>query len=98
METFGLTIIEAFSNHCVVIASKIGAAEIIIKNGDNGFHYAPGDVRSLQKAIRKWANLDKEKKHQMYKNAYKAYQYRFSSKTQAKYFEKIYNIFEQKIQ
>jgi glycosyltransferase involved in cell wall biosynthesis len=47
LETFGMTIVEAFSTGTPVIASKIGGAEFLVQHGINGLHYTPGKVDEL---------------------------------------------------
>lgn len=56
-ETFGRTIIEAFSCGVPVIASRIGAITELICDGENGFLVNPGDIQDLQRIIRlMWEN------------------------------------------
>lgn len=47
METFGMTIIEAFSTGTPVIAAKIGGAEQLVQNSYNGLHYTPANAPEL---------------------------------------------------
>lgn len=46
-ETFGLTMIEAFSNGLPVVASRLGAMAEIVIPGKNGEHFRPGDPDDL---------------------------------------------------
>lgn len=91
MEPFGLTIVEAFSNYCTVITSDIGAPPTIVTDGLDGFHYAFGDINSLQAVINKWATLSPTEKQLKRDNAYRTYQTKFSSQRQFLYFDAIYN-------
>ncbi|MBD1395616.1 glycosyltransferase family 4 protein [Pontibacter sp. JH31] len=47
LETFGMTIVEAFSTGTPVIAAKIGGAEQLVEDGLNGLHYTPGHAAEL---------------------------------------------------
>ncbi len=53
-ETFGRTIVEAFACGTPVIASRRGAAADIVRDGETGFLFQPGDPASLAEKIR-WA-------------------------------------------
>ncbi len=50
-ETFGRVIVEAMSFGCPVVATKTGGIPEIIKDGENGLLYAPGDHRALAAAV-----------------------------------------------
>ncbi|MCP2044804.1 glycosyltransferase family 4 protein [Pontibacter sp. HSC-36F09] len=52
METFGMTIIEAFSTGTPAIAAKIGGAEQLVEDGINGLHYTPGQPAELAEKVR----------------------------------------------
>jgi glycosyltransferase involved in cell wall biosynthesis len=51
-ENFPMTIGEAFSVGLPVVASKLGAAEEIVQDSINGFHFAPGSAPSLASRLR----------------------------------------------
>lgn len=51
METFGMTIIEAFSTGTPVVAAKIGGAEQLVEDGVNGLHYSPGRAAELSEKV-----------------------------------------------
>ncbi|MHC2992530.1 hypothetical protein OB13_13415 [Pontibacter sp. HJ8] len=51
LETFGMTIIEAFSTGTPVIAAKIGGAEQLVEHGVNGLHYTPGNAAELAEKV-----------------------------------------------
>jgi glycosyltransferase involved in cell wall biosynthesis len=96
LETFGLTIIEAFSNHCLVIASNIGAPSTIVDDKKNGFHFKAGDVNDLKHKIEIANLLTPEKEKQMRDNAYNTYLNLYSSEKQYAYFNEIYNVKKEK--
>ena len=50
-ETFGRTIAEAFSRGTPVIASDLGAMSELVKHGENGRLFQPGNVNELQEAV-----------------------------------------------
>lgn len=52
-ESFNLVVREAQSAGIPVIASKIGALPEVIKNGDNGFLFEPGNISELTRIINK---------------------------------------------
>lgn len=51
LETFGMTIVEAFSTGTPVIAAKIGGAAQLVEHKHNGLHYKPGDASALAEQI-----------------------------------------------
>lgn len=89
-ETFGLTIIEAFSNHCPVIAARIGAPKFLIEHNKNGLHFEAGNELDLKYKIEKWSNLPPAEKEKMRENAFESYQKHYAPDLQLEYFEKIY--------
>jgi mannosyltransferase len=50
-EGFGLTLIEAMSAGCALVASRAGAAEVVVKDGITGVLTPPGDVDALVEAL-----------------------------------------------
>lgn len=50
-EGFGLTLIEAMSAGAAIVASRAGAAEIVVEDGANGMLVPPGDVDALVAAL-----------------------------------------------
>ena len=53
-ETFGLTIIEAYSTGLPVIASAVGAAAELVRDGSTGLLYEAGNAAALAKGV-EWA-------------------------------------------
>jgi mannosyltransferase len=50
-EGFGLTLIEAMSTGAALVASRAGAAELVVENGVTGVLTPPGDVDALVAAL-----------------------------------------------
>ncbi len=50
-EGFGLTLIEAMSVGAALVASRAGAAELVVENGVTGVLTPPGDVHALVNAL-----------------------------------------------
>jgi mannosyltransferase len=53
-EGFGLTPLEAMASGVPVVASRVGAFEALIREGETGTLVPPGDAASLTEAIRGW--------------------------------------------
>lgn len=89
-EPFGLTITEAFSNRCAVIASNIGAPKSTVKNDVNGLHFRYNETEDLEKALKKWKSLSDVEKEIFRQNAFKTYQEQYSVKIQSDLIDSIY--------
>ena len=76
-ETFGLTIVEAFSQTLPVIASRLGAMAEIVEDGVTGLHFTPGDAADLAAKVR-WANEHPEEMRQMGANARRVYEAKYT--------------------
>jgi mannosyltransferase len=50
-EGFGVTLIEAMSVGAALVASRAGAAELVVNDSDNGLLVPPGDVTALAAAL-----------------------------------------------
>jgi mannosyltransferase len=50
-EGFGLTLIEAMAIGAALVASRAGAAELVVEDGDTGVLVPPGDVDALAAAL-----------------------------------------------
>lgn len=90
-ETFGMTIIEAFSNKTPVIASAIGSPQTLVKNFETGFLFDPGDSQDLRSKVELFAALTEEEKKTMQQNAFTAYKQEYSKEKQLEYFKEIYS-------
>ena len=89
-ETFGLTIIEAFSNYCPVIAAHIGAPKYLIENNKNGFHFEAGNAMDLKAKLSEWMKLSDSKKEEFRHQAFRSYQTLYAPEQQRQYFDDIY--------
>jgi glycosyltransferase involved in cell wall biosynthesis len=54
LETFGLTVTEAFASGTPAIVAAVGAPSDLIEEGKTGLHFRPGDVADLVTKVR-WA-------------------------------------------
>lgn len=68
-EVFGMVYIEAMLQGCIVIASKGGGFDGIIKDGINGFLCNPGDEKMLTKIYISILNMSSEERNQIGQNA-----------------------------
>jgi glycosyltransferase involved in cell wall biosynthesis len=50
-ETFGLVVIEAFAHGVPVVATRLGALEELVDDGETGALVEPGDLEGLRKAL-----------------------------------------------
>jgi mannosyltransferase len=50
-EGFGLTLLEAMAAGCALVASRAGAAEVVVEDGITGVLTPPGDVEALVAAL-----------------------------------------------
>ena len=50
-EGFGLTLLEAMSSGAALVASRAGAAELVVEDGVTGVLTPPGDVEALVAAL-----------------------------------------------
>jgi glycosyltransferase involved in cell wall biosynthesis len=50
-EPFGMVVIEAFAAGVPVIASNLGSLAELIRHGDNGLHFSPGDATDLAQQV-----------------------------------------------
>ena len=68
-ETFGLVYLEAMLQGCIVIASRFGGADGIIKDGENGFLCEEGNEEELARIFNRIRNMRCEKKNEISKQA-----------------------------
>ena len=71
-ETFGMALIEAFSYGLPVIASALGSMAEIVKNGETGLLFEPGNPDDLATKIR-WLIDNPDESRRMGHNARQAY-------------------------
>lgn len=90
-ETFGMSIIEAFSNGTPVIASKLGQMKNLITDKYNGLHFEAGNEEDLNEKVNFFENLS-EQTMQVYRmNAHKTYEEKFTPEINAQALFSIYN-------
>jgi len=89
-ETFGMTIVEAFNEGTLVLASNIGSIKSIIKNYYNGILFESGNSHDLLKKI-KWIINNPNKCDQIALNAKKYFDEKYSSNQNYNQKIKIYN-------
>ena len=68
-ETFGLVYLEAMLQGCIVIASKFGGVDGIIKDGENGFLCEEGDEEKLIRVFNRIKSMTIEEKRTISRNA-----------------------------
>lgn len=76
-ETFGLAIIEAFACGTPVIASRLGSAAELVRDGENGLLFEAGNVQDLTDKIL-WALSNPLEMEEMGRRAYREYDKRYS--------------------
>ena len=90
LETFGLTVIESFASHCVVITCDIGGPSEIVTDGVNGIHFKSGDVEDLKRQVKTWYNFSEARQEDMRNNAYQTYLNLYAPDKQLRFFKEIY--------
>lgn len=68
-ETFGLVYLEAMLQGCIVIASKFGGVDGIIRDGENGFLCEEGNEQELIQIFTKIRQLNNESRMRLSKKA-----------------------------
>lgn len=87
-ETFGMVVIEAYSNGLPVIASNIGNLKDIIKDEKTGIKFKYNDKNDLCNKVRAFEKMDR---YYLSDNAFKYYNNSFTSKRN---YEKLIEIYE----
>ena len=93
-ETFGLTIIEAFSHCKPVIASNLGAMADLVENGETGILFTPMNTQELAEKVR-WLWNNPEECQRMGRNARREYEEKY---TPEKNYEMLINIYQEVIE
>lgn len=70
-ESFGYSIIESYACGIPVIASDMGGARELIKEGDTGFLFVPGNSKDLQKQVSRMLEIDEKNLMSMKKKSLK---------------------------
>lgn len=76
-ETFGMVAIEAFATGTPVIASRIGALAELVRDGETGLLFEPGDAKDLTRKLR-WAMANPESMRAMGHRARALYEANFT--------------------
>lgn len=89
-ETFGLTVIEAFSKGTPVIASKIGCMQELVDHGRTGLHFESGNSDSLTTQV-EWMLAHEFQWKQMRTNARAEFEAKYSAD---KNYDMLMNIYQ----
>lgn len=68
-ETFGLVYLEAMLQGCIVIASKFGGVDGIIRDGENGFLCEEGNEQELIQIFKKIRQMDNDSRMKLSRKA-----------------------------
>lgn len=88
-ENFPRTIVEAFACGLPVIASRIGALADIVRDGETGLLFKPGDPRDLADKLA-WAQANPVRMAEMGRNARVQYEAEFSAEVNYRRLMEIY--------
>lgn len=88
-ENFPRTIVEAFACSLPVIASRLGAMETLIREGETGLLFAPGDARDFASKIA-WARAHPDEMRRMGSAARAEYDARYTSRSNFSQLMQIY--------
>jgi glycosyltransferase involved in cell wall biosynthesis len=89
-ETFGLALIEAFACGTPVIASRHGAFAELVKDGETGLLFTPGDARALADRIA-WADSHPDEMLAMGRAARREYERHYTPRRNIDMLIDIYN-------
>ena len=89
-ENFPRTLVEAFACGLPVIASRIGALAELVRDGETGLLFEPGNAQDLA-AKMIWAKSHPEEMERMGSNARKQYESEFSAEVNYRLLMKIYD-------
>lgn len=89
-ETFGMVAIEAFACGTPVIASRLGAAAEIVRDGHTGLHFTPGDAQDLAVKV-EWAIEHTREMEQMGRNARSEYETKYTAERNYEMLMQIYH-------
>lgn len=88
-ETFGLVYLEAMLQGCIVIASKFGGVDGIIKDGENGFLCEEGNEEDLIRIFKKIREMKQEEKEKISHSAVETAKCFTESRVARRYLESI---------
>ena len=92
-EPFGTTIVEAFNEGTLVLASNIGSIKSIIKDKYNGLLFNPGNQKDLIRKV-KWILKNPDKCDQIAHNAKKEFNKKYSTNSN---YNQLINIYKDAI-
>ena len=88
-ETFGLSVVEAFSCGLPVIAARIGSLAEIVRDGVTGLHFEPGSTEDLAAKV-EWAWEHPKEISQMGRNARAEFEAKYEPQKNYKMLMEIY--------
>lgn len=77
-ENFPRTVVEAFACGLPVIASRMGSMAVLVKEGETGLLFNPGDAQDLLTKV-KWAQAHPAEMVRMGRNARRQYEHEFNA-------------------
>jgi glycosyltransferase involved in cell wall biosynthesis len=77
-ENFPMTIVEAFATCLPIIASRLGAMQEIVEDGQTGLLFEPGNCHDLAAKVR-WASEHPDEMRQMGANARREYEAKYTA-------------------
>lgn len=89
-ETFGKSMVEAFSGGTPVIASRLGALAEVVSDGKTGFHFAVGDAQNLAECIQRMNALSPQEYSAMRRTARTEYEAHYTAEANMRLLENIY--------
>jgi glycosyltransferase involved in cell wall biosynthesis len=88
LETFGLNIIEAFARGVPVLASRIGGYSELVREGETGMLFPPGDEAALAAAVDKLAG--DQNRTGMGRRARREFERRYSAERNYELLQSVY--------
>ncbi len=88
-ETFPYSLLEGAYEHCPAIASRVGGIPALIKHGENGFIFEPGDVKTFAEYIYR-LSVDEDLRRTLAENLFKKAKSDFSLERMREDQEKVY--------
>lgn len=89
-EGFPMTIAEAYSVGLPVVASRLGSMESIVKHGETGLHFIPGDPEDLANQVL-WSLCHEDEVHRMRSDARTEYESKYTADINYKKIIAIYS-------
>lgn len=95
-ETMGRTIMEAFAVGTPAVVSSLGPPRTMVVPGENGFHFAPGDVAGLRERV-EWCSRNVDGIQAMRQNARGSFDKHFTGPANADKLLEIYRLAQQRM-